>query len=445
MVAAWKENPAPAFGSRERTKAYGYKKGGHGSGARADRRRKRQAGRKAATRAQETLERLTRLQAEGKKLTTTQKKALERAEARLQAEGALPDDIELEAMAKAHQAQEKSLDAVLGTGRKTHAVKLALENRPFHGADLQALKDAGWILRSAGTVPAKVGRTLAALNPTDDLDRLLGPRGEVRAVIVWSPEPFGEDLVRALQEDGYDVSPAPKELREARHQATPRDTERRGNPEPEPMSAKTTGRKKAASTSRGPQRPKPADRGEKPSRPTSRKKTNPTAAPKAKAPAKHHVKPAATRKPGRPSHRLNPTDARGLAKIWKTWTGAEPSKVIELDVEGAKRHGLPAQAVLLGRVSWFATKDGREERFADSGPLMITDAAAKRIWLVSSEPRTFDLAPALIGYLARKPKFGDRELVEYVHAFEGKTHAVMDGQVGSLAGAFRITPAGLEG
>lgn len=438
-----KSNPAPAFGTRERTKAYGYKKGGHGSGAKAERRRKRQAGRKASTRAVDTLERLVSLQASGKKLTTTQQKTLNRAEARMQAEGAIPEDAELQLLAKAHQAEERALDAVLGSSRRTHAVKVALESRPFRRADLEALRDAGWDLRSAGTVPAKVGRSLAALNPTDAIDRLLGPRGEVRAVVIVSEGAFGEDLVRDLRADGYDVSPAPRELREARHGATRRDTGRKANPEPGPMSAKTTGRKKAASTSRGTRKPTPAAGAQTPSRPTSRPTKKTSAAAKGKNPAAHSV--AVKRKPARHAHRVNPSASGDLAKVWKAWTGAEPTKAMEIEVDDAKRFGLPSKVVLLGRVSWFATKEGKEERFGDAGPLMVTDAAAKRVWLVSSKRMAFDLQPALIGYLARKPKFGDLGLVEYVHAFEGRTRAVMDGHGGALTGTFRITPAGLEG
>lgn len=249
-----------------------------------------------------------------------------------------------------------------------------------------------------------------------------------------------------------------------RHGATRRDTGRAASPEAGPMRKKTTGRKKAASTSRGTKSLKPATGAKKPSRPTSRTKaktaTKPATAPKVKAAAKpkkkptaarkakaaaHSPKRAASRKPGRPALSMNPSTAEGLAKVWKAWTGANPTKVIELGVTDAKRFGLPAKAVLLGRVSWFATKDGREEGFGEDGPLMITDATAKRIWLVSEKARRFDIDAALIGYLARKPKFGDRSAVEYVHAFEGKAHAAMSGQVGALTGSFRITPAGLEG
>jgi hypothetical protein len=170
-----------------------------------------------------------------------------------------------------------------------------------------------------------------------------------------------------------------------------------------------------------------------------KKKANP--APKSGA----STKGAAKRKPGRAALALNPADGEGLAKVWKAWTGAEPGQSFRINVEEPASFGLPSRVVLLGRVAWFATKAGKETRFGASGPYMVTDAKAERIWLVSHKGHRFDLEPALIGYMARKPKFGDRATVEYVHAFEGRAHAVMDGQVGALTGTFRITPAGLEG
>ncbi|HEX9082950.1 MAG TPA: hypothetical protein VF768_11770 [Holophagaceae bacterium] len=379
---------------------------------------------------------------------------MERAEARLQAEGGLPDDAELEGLAKEHQRHEKALDAVLGPRRKTHAVKLAREDRPFRREDLEAFQEAGWQIRSAGSVPAIVGKTLAALNPSDDLTRILGPKGEVRAVVIQSVSPFGEDLVRALQEEGYDVSPAPRGMREAKAAVNPgrnevgqlvtvEDTRKSGHRQDGRMT-KTTGRaRKAASTSKGtPKAPVRADSGKakKAARP------NPSHPKKAqKAPKRGATMSAAKRKPGRAAHRLNPSEEASLAKVWKAWTGSEPGQSLRLQVEAPHLYGLPSHVVLLGRVVWLATKEGKEIRFGVSGPYMVTDAEARKVWLVSHKGHRFDLEPALIGYLARKPKFGDRATTEYVHAFEGRTHAVMNGQVGALTGGFRITPAGLEG
>jgi hypothetical protein len=207
------------------------------------------------------------------------------------------------------------------------------------------------------------------------------------------------------------------------------------------MSKKTTGRKKAASTSKGtPKAPVHApSRAKKPVRPTLPPKK------KTRAPKPGASKGAAQRKPVRPAFRMNPSEDASLAKVWKAWTGSDPGQVLQIDVDEPRRYGLPSKVVMLGRVAWLATKDGKEKRFGASGPYMVTDGKAERIWLVSHQVQAFDLEPALIGYTARKPKFGDQNSVEYVHAFEGRAHAVMNGQVGALTGTFRITPAGLEG
>lgn len=286
--------------------------------------------------------------------------------------------------------------------------------------------------------------------------------------------------------------------RKAGQSGTVRDTRKEAPRHDGPMSTTTTGRKKAAATSKGHPSPRPVpaapQRAKKPTRPTSLKKANPTATPaqvklvdratKATEKAYQVVGDAAQlrahlaaikahlaaalalkgHKEGEAYHRnwakthgaemarlmkqaprLNPSDAAGLAKVWKAWTGTDPGQSLQLQVEEPHRYGLPLHVVLLGRVTWLATKDGKETRFGVAGPYMVTDAAARKIWLVSHKAHHFDLEPALIGYTARKPKFGDRATVEYVHAFEGRTHAVMAGQVGALTGSFRITPAGLEG
>lgn len=141
---------------------------------------------------------------------------------------------------------------------------------------------------------------------------------------------------------------------------------------------------------------------------------------------------------------LNPTETDALKRIWKAWTGSEADKVIKVDLGEARRLKIPAKLVLLGRVSWLASVKGEDKRFGAAGPLMVTDAKAEKVWLVSEKPHRFDMDAALIGYEAKKPKFGDKNPIEYVHEFK-RAHAVMDGQVGALTGTFRITPAGLEG
>ena len=143
--------------------------------------------------------------------------------------------------------------------------------------------------------------------------------------------------------------------------------------------------------------------------------------------------------------KINPSNPEALARIWKAWTGSDADKTLHIEIDQARKFGLPSQVVLLGRLTWLATAKGGVKKFSADGPLLVTDAEARKVWILSAKPQKFDLEPSLIAYLARKPKFGDKNLIEYVHAFEGRAHAVMDGQVGALTGTFRVTPAGLEG
>lgn len=177
------------------------------------------------------------------------------------------------------------------------------------------------------------------------------------------------------------------------------------------------------------------------------RKATSMAAPSARRPAAGKAKRPARRPV---LHALNPGDAKSLEEVWRKWTGSAPGKTLRLDIQRDAlttkgRVSLPKETVMLGRVSKFFREDGEVEEFGDHGPLMVTDGGMKRLWLVDSKPRTFAYKVALIGYLARKPKFGDRELVEYIHDFESPTEAVMSGQVGAIKGRFRLTERGIEG
>jgi hypothetical protein len=421
-----KPNPA-AFGTRERRKAYGAQEGGSRSGARASRKKHLKAGREASTRALDLAARLGQAEADGKRLTKTQLAALRKAEARLQKEGALPNDAELRRLAKDQKAQDRALDKILGAGRRAFAVKVAREDRPFDREDLEAFQGSGWEVRPAGTVAAKVGRLMAALNPEDALRRVLGPKGEARAVILAAPQAFGEDTVFQLRAHGLDVSAAPRRDREGLVKA---------NPVP------------------GQKGPKGATRRERTAEHGAMSNTSPRAKGK---PARKATSAAARRRPAaskaprparRPAlHRLNPGS---LEDVWRTWTGSAPSKTLRLEVQpqaftAKGRILLPKETVMLGRVSKFYLETGVVEDFGNAGPLMVTDADMKRIWLVDTKPRTFDHKVALIGYLARKPKFGDTGTVEYIHEFSPNAEAVMAGQVGAIKGRFRLTERGIEG
>jgi hypothetical protein len=149
---------------------------------------------------------------------------------------------------------------------------------------------------------------------------------------------------------------------------------------------------------------------------------------------------------------INPTTAAALDQAWITWTGSKPGHVHHVEVAAAKVRTpfgvvhLPSRVVFLGRVTKLITPSGEVKDFGDSGPHLVSDAALKSLWLLSSKPHRFHLEDvSLIAYLAKKPKFGDRGVVEYVHAFEGPTQAAMAGQVGLLRGPFRLTPRGIEG
>ena len=149
-----------------------------------------------------------------------------------------------------------------------------------------------------------------------------------------------------------------------------------------------------------------------------------------------------------PAESHAPITGGDLAKVWKAWTGVEPSKLIRFQIEatGPDAHGIPSEVAILGRLSRLIESNGNLVEFPrSSGPLMVTDAAASGVWFISDRGHEFNLRPSVICYIAEKPKFGDREPVEYVHGFDGPTRARMTGQVGRLTGSFTVTPRGLEG
>lgn len=141
---------------------------------------------------------------------------------------------------------------------------------------------------------------------------------------------------------------------------------------------------------------------------------------------------------------FNPSTEGDVERVWKLWTGAKPSQVLKVKVTDPTGQ-LPAHVALLGRVAKFIQADGTLLDFGASGPLLVTDGKASKVWLIHPKAQRFDVRPRLICYLAKKPKFGDRGLVEYIHAFEGSARARMAGQVGEMTGSFRLTPRGIEG
>jgi|GEM_PF-6726791 len=154
--------------------------------------------------------------------------------------------------------------------------------------------------------------------------------------------------------------------------------------------------------------------------------------------------PSAPQKAQAPNPKEGP-DAPGLVAAWERWTGSKSSGAFVLNLKNAG--SLPASVVLLGRLAKLITAGGEVQDFAEKGPYLVTDAAMRRVWLVSEKARRFDLdvSKGIICYHAKKTKFGDRSTVEYVHAFRGKARAAMEGQTGELTGTFRLTPRGIEG
>jgi hypothetical protein len=145
-------------------------------------------------------------------------------------------------------------------------------------------------------------------------------------------------------------------------------------------------------------------------------------------------------------HRFNPTDAAEVAKVWKLWTGAEVGQVLKLTLDLPERAELPGTVALLGRVSRLIGPDGSYREFkASEAPFMVTDGKMRRLWLLGVKPQAFDTAVSIIAYVTRKPKFGDRGTVEYIHAFKGSAKARMSGHAGEITGTFRLTGRGIEG
>lgn len=361
----------------------------------------------------------------------------------------------------------KAVVRILGPKSTTGAVKIArADGLTFHRDELQGLQNAGWEIHPGGTIAAQVGKALKGVrpsefNPADPLEKALGPEGETRAVVLVA-KGISEETLHQLRGAGYDLSPAPKRIREGIPvQTKPRKTKPKGHKRPRAATARA--KAKQAETMTKATRKRPAT------------KANPDDEYRAGREHAHQVflelekelqdikkriaaetKAKAKTTTNSPEKspltgRFNPTSAGDLARVWKAWTGTDPDQTISFDVEqpavSLKTGGrvtIPEKVVVLGRVSKLISKTGRLADFGAKGPLMVTDAKAERVWLLSDKPYHFDLEPSVIAYLARKPKFGDRDLVEYVHAFKGRVRAVMAGQIGAMTGRFRITPRGLE-
>ena len=126
--------------------------------------------------------------------------------------------MEREAEHKRHQAEESKQYRRILPG---YALKIALsDGSSITREHLDDLTADGWQILPAGTVPAKVGRTLAGQEISRDTaapfwnPEALGPTGKARAVIVWSHHQLDRNTVESFRAAGWDISSAPKRYRE---------------------------------------------------------------------------------------------------------------------------------------------------------------------------------------------------------------------------------------
>lgn len=330
-------------------------------------------------------DRVKALRAKYRKADTV-KASLEREEARRRtAEG------QAEARERAREA--KAYARILDGG--AYLMKVApMDGKPLHRRDLEAFVASGWMVFPASQVSGKAGGGLSGWspmtwNPTDALERALGRRGAARAVLVGSGHHLTKGDVDNWRGSGFDVSAAPAHLRSSRILAT--------NPNATRDDTRPQGR---------------ADHG-----------------------AMRHGTASASRNP------------KGLARVWTSWTGAAPSKVLSMKLEalgdGLK---LPKAVVLLGRIKALVSPEGDAREWGDTdGPYLVTDEHARKAWLIAERPERLNMKVKVVSYLATKPKFGDRGTTEYVHEFRRPATASLEGQAGTLAGTFKITPRGIEG
>jgi hypothetical protein len=127
---------------------------------------------------------------------------------------------EKEAAKARHQEEAKAYRRIL----PAYAVKVApSDGSAITAEDVRYFREDGWNVAPAGTVPAKVGRALAGADrdrPAADETPFvwnpdpLGPRGKARAVVLHASAKLTAADVEGLRAAGWDVSAAPKALRE---------------------------------------------------------------------------------------------------------------------------------------------------------------------------------------------------------------------------------------
>jgi len=116
--------------------------------------------------------------------------------------------------ARLKAATDRAMFRVLGGRDKAEAMKISKASGDlFTSTDVDGLESAGWKVTGAGTAPARPAT--GALSGHQDVfvnPAALGPMGTARALIVLGHVDAG--TIHAFRRAGYDVSPAPKALRD---------------------------------------------------------------------------------------------------------------------------------------------------------------------------------------------------------------------------------------
>lgn len=120
----------------------------------------------------------------------------------------------------AERKRGTALQRILGPSGVANAVKIAkASGEPFTARDVQSFRAAGWGVAAAGTVTARPGTSGVSGVQFSESDwapftnpDTLGPNGTARALILLGQvDAAGVDDLAA---NGYDVTPAPKRIRE---------------------------------------------------------------------------------------------------------------------------------------------------------------------------------------------------------------------------------------
>lgn len=125
----------------------------------------------------------------------------------------------LEGLAGHFEKRKISMTRILGASGRAHAVKIArADGGSFTASDVASFERAGWKVLGAGTAPAKPGASGVPGVVFADSDWVftnparLGPSGLARALVLAGS--VDREVVEDLAAAGYDVTAAPKKLRE---------------------------------------------------------------------------------------------------------------------------------------------------------------------------------------------------------------------------------------